>query len=370
MFKFIEAKTVADVADPSNTLGIEITDPDVAALCRLGNIDGQHNTGRSIWPGNDRACPPAWRGRAAIEIAITIRPNSCAYCGGDHPDSRDETGCDMYARLLPEGFTFATSRPDLDSVGAMAIVILRSIGFYGGKIDYDLARTIAERDSFVARPWSPSPLPTVDNPWPRGSSTVDASPETAHLGLICSPRRGDFTESLSLAERVIAICLALVPNRTVDHFSTIAEACGVPDLGDANQQMGRYISILDRAHDAVLSSRKALAACASEPGALTKRDGFVEARAMRAGALSLGYCIAPVVVAFDQSVKGKVTIAAYTDGHLDAAGLTAELNRLEAAAGGSPKWGGPRNMVCSPSHVGTRLSDATISDTISRFVAR
>lgn len=46
MFKFIEAKTVNDITEPGTTLGIEITDKDVATCCRLGNLDGQHGTGR------------------------------------------------------------------------------------------------------------------------------------------------------------------------------------------------------------------------------------------------------------------------------------------------------------------------------------
>lgn len=372
MFKFIHAKQASDIVDPSATLGIEITDRDIAALCGLGNIDGQHGTGIDIWPVVVGAppFPASWAGRAACAIAATIRPAGCAYCGGEHPDSRDETGCDMYSPLLPQRVTFATSRPDLDSVAAMAVLMLRSIGL-ANVIDYDLCATIAARDSFVAGPWEPSPLPTIDNPWPRKPSTVDGSRETAHLGMIASPRRGDPTESLGLTDRVITICIALAPGLTVDQFVAVADVCGVADLGDvdftyANHRMGWYASILDRARDAVLSLRIALAKEAQREGALVNHGSLVEVRVAHAGAMGLGYCVAPVVVAFDQANAGKVTIAEYGDSErrVDFDRLVDRLNAAETSANGVPKWGGQAKIKGSPIGPGTRLPDNTILDIV------
>ena len=57
MFKFIEAKEVSNITDPSTTLGIEVTDPEVAALCGLGNLDGQHVRRDDWMTGLAAACP-------------------------------------------------------------------------------------------------------------------------------------------------------------------------------------------------------------------------------------------------------------------------------------------------------------------------
>lgn len=393
MFKFIEAKNVSDIADPSTTLGIEITDHDVVARCGLGNVDGQHNMPNfPALPDVDRATLsiPHWRGRAAIDLAV------------------------LEASIPPNGTTLATTRADVDSVGAMAVLTLRALGI---AIDVEFVNAVAKADSFRAGIWSPKPLPTEDNPWPSGTTTVDSTQSLAAFGMICSPRPNDRTRSLSLAQRVYLMAIRLAAIDGLREFGRmapyveeynqlsyasrgelrLAEALGVHPIIDG-QTAVRYIGGV---HDDVHKARQALARAAHEPGALVVvlsspdggmlprldiarikqfayehlagwpgRTAFVEVRVAHAGALSLGYCLAPVVVAFDQSNKGKVTIAAYTDGHLDAAGLTAELNRLEEAAGGTPKWGGPRNMVCSPSHVGTQLTEEAISEAVSRFVAR
>lgn len=410
MFKFIEAKQVADIVDPSTTLGIEITDKAIAARCGLGNIDGQHGTGDCSYDGEivaelltgDRYAPECASFGAAIAIALAV------YI------PRTDT-------------TLATTRADVDSIGAMAVLVLRVLGL---AINVEFVKTIATADSFRVDEWSPRPLPTEENPWPTGTTTVDATQSLAAFGMICSPRPNDRTRSLTLAQRVFLMAVRLATIDALVAFGKaapyvkeyrqlsdssrgelrLAEMLGVHPLFDGRTAVGYIGGLHNEAH----KTRQALARAAHEPGAVTIRDlwcqsiderpmshrgpfaseadavveiesmdlsadrdmytvghsKFVEVRVAHAGALSLGYCLAPVVVAFDQSNKGKVTIAAYTDGHLDAVGLTAELSQLEEAAGGSPKWGGPKNMCCSPSHVGTRLAEETISDAVSRFVVR
>ena len=71
----------------SHTLGIEVTEPDLAAGCGRGNIDPQHS------PGGD--------GRAAIEAA-------------------------MRWPLPPAGTRLVTIRADADALGAMAVLRLRA----------------------------------------------------------------------------------------------------------------------------------------------------------------------------------------------------------------------------------------------------
>lgn len=405
MFKFIEAKTVNDIVDPSTTLGIEITDKDVAARCHLGNLDGQHFLTDT---------PTVWRGMAAILIALDCE-------------------------LPPDGATLATTKADVDSLGAMAVMLLRSLGI---AIDVEFVETVAKADSFRVGAWSPKPLPTEEHPWPSGTTTADATQSLAAFGAICSPRPSVSNTPLPLTQRVFLMAFRLAADKGLHELGTrfggdigdgeriLAEACGVE-----RQIRGQWPRHFIRAmQEEAQLSRVCLARAGREPGALIMRDRFVEVRVAHAGALSLGYCIAPVVCAFDQATtkwfveefrgelgwkppfgvspasdekhrkpcdsysaaerlsyefseelqsigspapttrvvcrSSKVTIAAYTDGHLDAVGLTAELNRFEEAAGGVPKWGGPRNMVCSPSHIGTRLAEETISEAVFRFVVR
>ena len=118
-------------------------------------------------------------------------------------------------------------------------------------IDHRLVHVIDSADSFRAEKWEPRPLPTEEHPWPCGPSTVDATRETAHLGMICSPRRGDFgdvrrlghrvwNESTGPAFRVYVIACALCGMESkawpdehgpfkddADLYAAIARACGL-----------------------------------------------------------------------------------------------------------------------------------------------
>lgn len=389
MFKFIHARVPSDIVDPSTTLGIEITDKSVSALCGLGNVDGQHGTGLPLAPkhfgvttysdgvASWETLPPMFG--AAVQIASDLPvfdPNrhACLQCGSDRwGNDCTEQGSSKCVGGHVSPIAFATSRPDLDSVGAMAVLVLRALGL-SDKIDRALVRAIADADSFRVGTWEPCALPSETNLWPRGQGTVDASPATAYLGMIASPRRGDFSEALSLAERVFVIACALC---STDDMTPVAIACGVPHVVDPAYGSAYYGNAspsewagekIAEARTRVLESRRALAQAAIEPSAVIDRGTFVEVRVAHAGALSLGYCVRPVAVAFDQSNANKVTIAGYSDGYLDAIGLIAELNRSELQAGGQPLWGGARNMAGSPQVGGTRLDECTIVAAVERFV--
>lgn len=82
------------------TLGFEVTSSFLAVCCGLGNIDPQHHEGG---------------GSSAIEEALTFEP------------------------LPPEGACFVTIRPDRDSLGAEAVILLRAEDNY---IDTDLVEWV------------------------------------------------------------------------------------------------------------------------------------------------------------------------------------------------------------------------------------
>src|SRR5581483_9146151 len=103
------------------TIGIEVTEPGLARLCGLGNIDPQHSGHCS--------------NLAAIEAAIAWP-------------------------LPPDGATLVTIRRDLDAIGAMAVLTMRKEGVIPS---VDARRRIAEvarHDRFAFGPWpGRRPLP-------------------------------------------------------------------------------------------------------------------------------------------------------------------------------------------------------------------
>lgn len=381
------AATLALLAERP-TLGIEVTDTDLASACQLGNIDPQHGHHQS-WTG----WPAHVKGEAAILFALRLPLG-----------------------LVEPGAVLATVRPDLDSVGAMAVMVLRSAcGFAAPYVGHqspldpgrvnavDIGVTerievIARADSFRPGPWAPRPIPTPENLWPLAErqEAADGHRALAHIAAICSPRPGQ--PSLPLEERVAIVACWIMwgdpiepgfgespgpdswanPARKHDEWA-ILKACG------ANPAMSAPVlaSNVVTSRRVVDSSRASLAAELAKSGAVkvlcrgcggevdhdlraSQRcaegcsPGYAIVRVSHAGALGAGYCLAPAVVAFDQANPGKVTIAAAEDGRVDFARLRGALNDAETLAGGGPTWGGPRNLLGSPQGDGTRLSEATI----------
>ena len=112
------------------TLGIEVTVPELARRCGLGNIDPQHGGGAGV--GASRA--------TAIEACLTAAPP-------------------------PAGATLVTVRPDLDAFGAMALLTFRRAGGKPGPDMRARIDRIARADRFDHGPWpGPRPLPpTLDD---------------------------------------------------------------------------------------------------------------------------------------------------------------------------------------------------------------
>lgn len=156
MYSFLVLDTKNPIVLPS-TLGIEVTIPEIAALCDLGNIDPQHS-GVRLGRHEIGASP-----NAAIDFTRTWK-------------------------LPPEGTTLATLRPDLDSIGAMAVLCLRAqrafpVKDFDGWSDFD-ARVLAisRADNFAGKgEWAPRPLPAAEQPWADG-----AAEDTRELAVIAS----------------------------------------------------------------------------------------------------------------------------------------------------------------------------------------
>ena len=110
----------------ATTLGIEVTVPELAVRCGLGNIDPQHGGGLGVGTaGAD----------AAIEACLTVTPP-------------------------PVGATLVTVRPDLDAFGAMALLALRRAGRPPSPAMRERIDRAARADRFDHGSWpGPRPLP-------------------------------------------------------------------------------------------------------------------------------------------------------------------------------------------------------------------
>lgn len=445
MIKFIQldGRKGTDQITPEEwgrTLGFEVTIPTLAAACGFGNIDGQHGMSGTH---------PRWVGRAAVEIAV---PSVVADADGDG------------ALVLPHNeAVFATVRPDVDSIAAMALTVLRkldsdgnvggpgyippmldiTVGGMSGAPSPTLARIrlIAERDSFMpGAAWGPRPLPTVKQPWPMTVAQVGETQSLAPLGVICSPFRGQ--PELPMAERVLVVAAWLLygmPGQgawfskftsTEESICRIADACGI---SLPYMHAGEWVAhVLNGAEKTAIEGRLALAR-AVESGEvrimLGGRSGaqLRETRMMKMdrgfdghavcteweldldyddgtrttlrssvtpvavvesahpGAMGLGYCLAPVVIAAMPPVAEggrKATIAAWRPRLVDFGVLKARLNEAELIKlsgmgldhGTSTQgqrvreggWGGSATIIGSPQGDGTVLD---LDDEITPIVS-
>lgn len=410
IYRFIALDPRRDVSQLSPdewalTLGVEVTVPVLADACGRGSIDPQHGCSRgAVWVAFDG------HGQAAIGVARDV------------------------IEVPRAGLTLATIRRDVDSLGAMAVFVLRSIGLPGGAWSPDAwARIalIAERDAFVpGAAWAPRPLPTIANPWPMTAAPVSETKSLAPLGVICSPFRGQ-TE-LPLAERVAIVACwllwgeptSIVPSdhaplcarrcwtREAEDYTIadqIAAACGVTTENGGTTDVGAtlrsvYLDARARATAARLTLARAVESGEVKirvmldgppvGGPYYEGDGTIitmheyEAEhsytgrlakvavveSAHVGAMGLGYCVAPVVVAMmpGEEHARKVTIAAWRPGLVDFAALRERLNEAEVVELGQMGldhgtgtqgqrvreggWGGGATILGSPQGDGTVLS--------------
>lgn len=370
-------------------LGVEVTEQRYAALCRQGNVDPQHgmHMSRCRHPhGHHTSEPPLHGGPCTAPEwpAITSSDAACSYA--------------LRMPLPPDYTIFATVRPDVDSIAAMAVLVLRSLGFFGGSDPSSQLRElhavqspgirirhIAERDGFTpGAEWVPRPLPTVDAIWPTTVATVEETATLAPLGVICSPAPGQMAHPLSTRVAIVACWLLWGdPIAAVDSApehvrccwtrqegsytvaDRIAVACGVSTEHPASTDVGAtFRAIFLRASEEASLGRQHLAHALQSLGAKVRvryYDGaeFAEVDAVSGqtlvddrsdddffdpeegiaivdyqsrGALGVGYCVAPVVIATGLPCEGggrKFTIAAWSAKYLDFPALVAALNVAE-----------------------------------------
>jgi hypothetical protein len=312
-------------------------------MCDRGNIDPQHGQMRAPFPGA-LATSPVRDAVAAIDAAL------------DWP--------------LPEGGieNLATERPDLDSIGAMAVLALRLDRVELSSESIKRVARIAAADNFGGGKWAPMPLPTPEAPWPIGAACVADTPSLAHVASICSPM-GDQVR-LPIAERVAIVAMWILEGDVSrEHRANFDLALGAtthPHLqrgywnagGNEAAAARRMLDALEAAR-ADVDARRVDMAHALADGRITLRGVCINSpfadgrdrewspkedvehpaiaivRGSHPGALAIGYCIAPCVVATcpdfrwpGGDVTEKVTIAFYEP---PSAGVMASLQNALSA---------------------------------------
>lgn len=317
--------------------GIEVTVPALAVRCTF-NLDPQHTGGNA--------------NRAAIEDALT-------------------------AELPAEGSTLATVRADLDSVGAMAISSMRKketivllledksakgycpacgmgnetmpgccmvcgyregTWFHSQRFMQRFSK-VAASDKFARGGYpGPRPLPTRGNPWDEKTASAESSRPLAAIAAAVM----DF--KISLLDRVEMMEKWLLTGEEPKQYRDSVEKERLDMITALESAAIRHEVRADGRIAVVESTHRA--------------------------ATSVGYSLAPVVVALNPSFKlgggephRKFTVCVFELGKFaDIKSALAELATIEPGWGGSPTIGG------SPQGVSSTLTIDQVVDVVAKYL--
>ena len=261
-----------------------------------------------------------------IEVTVPALAKRCTFnldpqhTGGDANRAAIEDA--LTTELPTEGSTLATVRADLDAIGTMAIFNLRVKG-ESLESAMDRINMVATADKFARGGYSgPKPLPTRSNPWDESSATAESSRPLAAIAAAIM----DFNVPMS------------------DRVSTMEQWLLTGD------EPAQYRTQVEKERLDMIT--------AMETGQIkseTRSDGRIAVvESTHRAATSVGYSLAPVVVALNPSFKQgpsephkKFTICAFEAKFADIKSALAELATLEAGWGGSPTIGGSPQGVSS-----------------------
>lgn len=301
--------------------GIEVSVPGLAERC-IENIDPQHSMGNV--------------NLAAIEEVWQM--------------PEDE--------LPPLGVMLATVRADLDSVGAMALIVIRR------KMDWtkilfstrDRINEVALADKFSRGVWSgPKPLPTRDNPWPEGESAESSQPLAAIAAAVA-----DF--KVPLEQRVAFMEEWLLTGKEPGQYRPQVEKERMDLVAalESGQIVVEYRHIWDLPEGWEDVS-------APDPSYHIGVIAVVETS--HRAATMVGYALAPVVVAKNPKFRFaggpehvKFTVCQHEFGHCDLKGALTKLQKLEDG------WGGSPTIIGSPQGVGSKLTLDQVTELVGRHL--
>lgn len=261
-----------------------------------------------------------------IEITVPALAKRCIFnldpqhTGGDAGRAAIEDAAT--AELPSEGTTLATVRADLDAVGAMAVFSIRARGESLESVEERIVM-VATADKF-ARGGYPGPkaLPTRDNPWAEESASAESSRPLAAIASAIA----DF--KVPLAARV----------ETMEKW-----------LLTGDEPASYRVSVEKERLDMITALENGQIKSETRSGGL-----IAVVESTHRAATSVGYSLAPVVVALNPTFKQgpgdaykKFTICAFEAKFADIKSALSELAQLEAGWGGSPTIGGSPQGVSS-----------------------
>ena len=286
------AKIANDALLGESTFGIEVSIPELANRCKLGNIDPQHTGGDPT--------------RAAIEVVSELSTSE----------------------LPPQNSTLVTIRADLDSVASMALLELRASG--GLNLPAELAtdvvariKDIAIRDKCDRGGWpGVRPLPTENNQW--GSNE---SHDIAALAASVS----DF--KVSMADRVNTmkdyLVAGIIPEKyreqTLKERNALIQAISSGDIKSSVYTLDELpVAVVESTHRAATGI------------------GYLQAPVVVAVNPEFSFNGGPA--------HRKITICQFEAGYIDLAKVKTELASLESG------WGGSNTIIGSPQGEGSEIS--------------
>ena len=270
----------------ATTLGVEVTVPELARLCGLGNVDPQHGGGLGVGAAG---------AVAAIEACLTVTPP-------------------------PAGATLVTVRPDLDAFGAMALLALRRAGRRPDAGMRSRIDSAARADRFDHGPWpGPRPLPTT------GDELAFATNQDPALVAVTGAM---FDRERSVRERVGVAARWL--------------ATGVEPAGYRERWNERAAVLIDG-----LASRAVAVESAAE-GRIAVMTSRIQG-SLRLGYCLAPVVVAhdPGSPAAESPAPRRIVIAQYAPGHVDLGAVRDALGTLEPGWGGSSTiLGSPQGRPC------------------------
>jgi hypothetical protein len=277
-----------------------------------------------------------------VEVTVPALVKRCAFnldpqhSGGDANRAAIEDS--LTIELPADGSILATVRADLDAVGSMAVFNLRANGVSLEPATERIAM-VATSDKFARGGYTgPKPLPTRDNPWIEETATAESSRELAAIAAAVM----DF--KVPLADRVATMEKWLLTADEPKQYRDSVEkerldmiiALETGQIKHETRSGGR-IAVVESTHRA---------------------------------ATSVGYSLAPVVVALNPSFKQgpsepykKFTICQFAGEFSDIKAALVELNELENGWGGSPTIGG------SPQGVSSRLTIDEVVAVVEKYLS-
>ncbi|KKW41079.1 hypothetical protein A3I46_02625 [Candidatus Kaiserbacteria bacterium RIFCSPLOWO2_02_FULL_54_13] len=279
----------------NGAIGIEMTLPQYLDQCTLGNIDPQHTDGDIT--------------KAAIDVVL------------DMP-------------LPTEEVAMVTVRPDLDSLGSMALLSLRQKGLEVTDAVRERAKKISISDTFANGEWKPSALPDRNNIW-AGVNDKDLS---AIAALVM-----DFKVPVNQRIKVLEKWFE-TGEEPVEYRERVKK--DRMSIVDALEKGDIKHSVVGNGEIAVVESRS---------GAGT----------------AIGYSLAPTVVVTNPqfSFQGaepivKHTICQYKLGYVDLVAVLKELNEIEKG------WGGSPTIIGSPQGVSSTIPQEKIVEIVSKHLLK